>query len=387
MISFEESLSIVRTHQWQPQPERVALTRSYGRRLAETVFAELDAPPYTSSAMDGYGVGSLEGPWQITGSAPAGSIGPAIGPQQAVQINTGSLIPPGTIAVIPREETEVQGQKLRANPVCLGAHIRVQGEEYKAGSPLFSVGTRITPPIMSAIAAQGIECVSVASMPRVALLSTGAELLSPGEPYIEGRVYNSNSIGIAQILEQMGCTVTRMSVIDNAESTSSAVGQLLPDHDLLITIGGVSVGDFDFVRPSVTENGFEIHFSGVSIKPGKPVAFGLRGDGKAWFGLPGNPMSALVTSCLFVLDYLGEAMTFYPVALQSELSRKAGREEFIPAQFSLKTRRLVLNPTVGSHATSGLAFATGLGRIPGELSTLRSGDLVEYAVFPWSEQS
>ncbi len=384
MIGFEEALSIVRANRWCPKPLSVPLARANGRRLASAVCAVLDSPPYTNSAMDGFGVGSLEGPWQIIGAAPAGSIGPALAPGHAIRINTGSLVPEGALAVIPQEEAEVQDDQLRAAPVRPGAHIRIKGEEFPSGSPLFSAASKITPPVVAALAAQGLACVIVESMPRVALLSTGAELLTPGEPYIAGRVYDSNSIGISLILEQMGCIVTRQTVTDDAESTFRAIQKLQPDHDLILTIGGVSVGDHDFVRPSVAKHGFEILFSGAAIKPGKPISFGVHGDKTAWFGLPGNPMSALITFCLFVREYLGEPIVFHPLSLADGFSRKPGRVEFVPARLSPETQKLVLNPAVGSHATSGLSAASGLARLPAEISTLAPGELVEYAPFPWS---
>lgn len=387
MISFEEALTIVRTHRWQSTSEKVSIANSGGRRLATEILAELDAPPYTNSAMDGFCVGSVKGPWKVIGSAPAGSIAPSISPGQAIRINTGSLIPSGGLAVLPQEEVEVRNGDLWAEPVRTGANIRKQAEEYATGTNIFQAGTRITPPVMSAVAAHGIASISVHSMPRVALLSTGAELLQPGEPYITGRVYESNSVGIAPILDQMGCVVTKSTVTDNAFATEEAVRGLLEQHDLIITIGGVSVGDFDFVRPSIIENGFELMFSGVAIKPGKPVSFGVRGDGKAWFGLPGNPMSALVTFCLFVRDYLGETMKFHHATNLQKFTRKPGRLEFVPALLDLDLGGLVLNPTVGSHATRGLAGSTGLARISGEVSQLVRGDIVAYSAFPWSTHS
>lgn len=383
MISFEEALGIVRAHRWQSGSEMVGLDKSIGRRLAESVFAELDAPSYTSSAMDGFAVGSLEGPWSIIGAAPAGAIGPTIGAGQAVRINTGSLVPSGTVAVIPQEDAEVLDDQLRSQSPRAGAHIRQQGEEFKSGSLLVPAGTRITPPVISALASQGVKCVSVGSIPRVALLSTGRELLSPGEPYIPGRVYDSNSAGIAPLLERMGCAVTKMTVTDDADSTAGAIRGLLDQHDLIITIGGVSVGDFDFVRPAVTENGFTIEFSGVAIKPGKPISFGIREDGKTWFGLPGNPMSALVTFCLFAMDYLGDPMKFRPYKLLDGISRRAGREEFIPAHLPPGSDTILMSPPVGSHAISGLTFATGLARVSAEIASLSSGDVVQYAPLPW----
>ena len=349
------------------------------------ITALFDSPVFSNSAMDGYALGSLEGPWQVVGVAAAGSSDQSVKPNEAFRIFTGALVPTGTMAVIAQEDCSINGDRLHANvQVNPGRHIRHQGEEFVRGSTLCETGTRLTPPVLSALASQGLECVPVKTMPKVALISTGSELLKPGEPYQNGMIYESNSYGLAPILRSFGCYVTVATVQDDESDTVELLKQLASTHDLLVTVGGVSVGDRDHVRAAVDACGFELKFWKVAVKPGKPVGFALRQDGKAWIGLPGNPMSALVTCCLFVAAYLGEELVFHPIPLSHDFDRSPGREEFVPAVLRWDPQpNIELHGTVGSHATAGLAVATGLARIPKDGAHLSKGSVLHYAELPW----
>ena len=383
MITFDQAREIVRGQRWEGAALATALRDATGKTLAHATFAQRDSPPFTNSSMDGYAVGSALGPWKVVGIVAAGSQSGTLGFGDAMRIFTGAPTPRGTFAVIPQEDCgAVDGILVCKNEVLEGGFMRVQGEEFTRASCLFEAGTRVTPPVLSALAAQGRDFVDVLSMPRVAILTTGSELLTVGEPYQPGKIYDSNAFALESIIRSYGCQVTTASISDDAESTLAKIENLTESHDLLLTVGGVSVGDFDFVRPAIEKAGFQTHFAGVALRPGKPVAFGTKDDHKAWFGLPGNPMSAMITCCLFVGIYLGRELEFRPVPLSHAFKRVKGREEFLPSQI-MAQQKLCLNPSVGSHATAGLAQATGLARIPGESEFLEVGTSLDYADFPW----
>ncbi len=385
MISYDEAVEIIRANRWNHASLKVPLSSVIGQRLSMPITALFDSPAFSNSAMDGYALGSLEGPWQVVGVAAAGSSDQSVKPNEAFQIFTGALVPTGTMAVIAQEDCSIIGDRLHANVlVNPGRHIRHLGEEFVRGSTLCETGTRLTPPVLSALASQGLECVPVKTMPKVALISTGSELLKPGEPYQNGMIYESNSYGLAPILRSFGCDVTLATVPDDELITIEILNKLASTHDLLVTVGGVSVGDRDYVRAAIKACGFEMMFWKVAVKPGKPVGFATRQDGKAWIGLPGNPMSALVTCCLFVANFLGEELVFHPFPLSHDFERAPGREEFVPAVLNWDSRpNLVLHGTVGSHAIAGLGVATGLARIPKDEAHLNPGEVLQYADLPW----
>ncbi|MBX7135357.1 MAG: molybdopterin molybdotransferase MoeA [Fimbriimonadaceae bacterium] len=265
-----------------------------------------------------------------------------------------------------------------------GDHIRRTGEEYEAGTKLMTSGTRITPPILGLLASLGLPAVQAKTEPRVGLLCTGSELLKPGTEWIDGKIYESNSYVLKTLLEGFGCDVQTDSVIDDPDRLRDKCQALLASCDLLITVGGVSVGAFDFVEDAMCGLGFTTLFNKVSMKPGRPLTFAIREDGKRWFGLPGNPMSATVTCILAVGTFLGQEPEFFEAILDEDFERKPGREEFIPVQIDFNSgARVCPLQTVGSHATNGLGVADGLIRLPAEGSHFAQGDSVAFMFLPW----
>jgi molybdopterin molybdotransferase len=382
MISFEEAMAHVRAHRGPERTEAVPLARAIGRRLSGPVVAPFASPAFDSSAMDGYAVGSKAGPWTVRQLIAAGDVGTPLGAGDAARIFTGAPVPAGTFAVLAQEDARLQGDQLQAETQLQpGQHVRCAGEEFELGAELLPAGIRVTPPVLSLLASIGHAEVPVRKVPRVLVLATGSELLKPGAAPQAGRVYESNSQAVRSVLESFGCDVACLRVHDDAGATVEFIREHLPVVDLVISIGGVSVGDFDFVRGAMEATGFATVFQGVSIKPGKPVTFAVRHDGKAWFGLPGNPMSALVTMSLFVLSYLGEEMTFEPHPVARGIARSPGRTEFVPAV--LGPGGLDLHPVVGSHAVAGLAGADGLARIESGMTEVLVGDELPFAPFPW----
>jgi len=234
--------------------------------------------------------------------------------------------------------------------------------------------------VLSILAAFGFDRVSVPAMPRVALVSTGAELLASGERPSPGKIFESNSAALTAVLQTWGCEVTNLRLGDDPRKGSLALKGALGAHEVLITIGGISVGDFDWVHQAVSQMDFETHFRGVAIKPGKPVALGTRSDGKVWFGLPGNPLSAIVTFSLFVARFMGEDHPWVDGRISRPWECSGDREEFVPADLSdsVQPRRVV-----GSHAILGALGTTGLARIDG---SRKAGDAVLYTPWPWGSR-
>lgn len=385
MISYGEARHLILNSRWVSRPVSVGLLDALGAKLAEDVRAPIDSPAFDNSAMDGYAVGSLEGPWTLHGESAAGSRAIPLAAGQACRIFTGAPVGDGAVAVIPQELVEVADQSVRSlRTVNLGDHVRRQGEEHVKGQTILLQGTKVTPPVLAALASMGFCTVNVHSAPRAAILVTGSELVAPGQPLNSGQIFESNSVGIGAALRMWGCSHSMRAISDDLELTQEAARQFLIDHDILITVGGVSVGTYDFVRRAVESLGFHIEFSGVAIKPGKPTSFGSREDGKVWLGLPGNPMSALTALCLFFGPYLGKEMHFDEVELRQGFERQSGREEYVPARIEHGSPSLLtLLPTIGSHSTHGWVLADGLARIPADMDHLERGRRLEFAEFPW----
>ncbi len=387
MISYSEALQIVR----QLQPEAISkclpLRDSCGFHLAEPIRATLDSPAFDNSAMDGYAVGSIgEGPWSVVGEIAAGSgQRKEITDHEAVRIFTGAPTPIGAVGVIPQEDAALEGNTLSTTrPVEHQDHIRIQGEEFVSGTPLFSTGTSITPPVVAALASLGLDSVRVIAKARIAIVSTGDEIVLPGQELAFGQVYNSNSVALATTLKQLGYLVDEWHVADNLDAIARVMDKALAKADIVLTTGGVSVGAHDHIPSFMKGIGFELQFRGLKIKPGRPTTFATRTDGRAWFGLPGNPQSTWTAFILFVLPYLDEDLTSMTGTVITTVERKSGREEFMPARFHFGERlEIELVPIVGSHSVMGLAVVDGIVRIPAEDAVIEAGRQLECLQFPW----
>lgn len=379
MISYEEAVDRVRRHAWISPLLLAPITESVGNQLVAPIVAHFDSPVFDNSAMDGFAVSAGGPPWRIVGEIAAGSVSAeALALGTAVRIFTGAPIPEGTDAVLPIELAEVRGDEL-SGQIASGRHIRRQAEEYAAGQVLVERGVRINPGIVATMAANGMREVAVEAPPRVGVLATGSELVTPGNPLWPGQIYDSNRPTLISAVQALGCPVEGRHTEDDPERTRLAAEELLESSDVLLTVGGVSVGAHDYVRPAIAQLGFEQIFSGVAIKPGKPVSFGVREDGKAWFGLPGNPRSALVTFILLVREWMGMGPVWHSCVLAHDLDPCGDRETFELAHWSGEVR---VFSSVGSHAVGGWAEANALARIPAG-SHLKSGDTVMTTLDLW----
>jgi molybdopterin molybdotransferase len=335
---IDEALALVLA-QVQPLPlEDVSIAVAAGRVLGEDARAVTDLPPFDSSAMDGYAVRAADtpGPLTVVGHSAAGRPErKVVGPGEAVVISTGAVVPAGADAVVPVELTTGE---VDVAAVTTGENVRPRGGDVHAGDVVVEAGSSLGPPQVSALAAAGIATVRCARRPRVAVLATGTELRAPGEPLAPGEIYESNSVLIAAQLGQSGVEATVLpAVADDPAATRAALEHAL-EHDMLITSGGVSVGLHDLVRATLAALGAKEVFWRVAVKPGKPIAFAVRGETLV-FALPGNPVSSLVGFELFVRPALlalqgarEPAPEYLPGRLAHSIARNSQRDELVRAR-------------------------------------------------------
>ncbi len=384
MISVHNALSIIREHRPSFPTERKELRHALGRVLAWDVVSPVDLPLFDNSAMDGFAVGSPEGPWEIVDEVVAGATAPmGIQPCEAVRIFTGAPVPSRTYGIIAQEDASEQ-EGLLVGEVRKGGHVRFQAEEAPAGHLVAQKGATLTPPHLAALASCGLATVDVHGLPNVAILSTGNEVVPPGQSLQFGQVFNSNATALSSVLALRGICTKVGHARDSQEELRDRIHESIQNVDLLITTGGISVGAHDLVRSAMEEAGFHVRFHGVTVKPGKPIAFGVREDGKAWFGLPGNPLSTWIGYLVFVCTWLGDELPFESRRVAGKMDRKPGREEFLPAEL-LSSGEARIRNVIGSHANFCLLECDGLVRINPDAITLTEGDHVEFLPFPWSQ--
>lgn len=350
------------------EAERVALALAAGRVTAEAARAVVDLPPFPSSAMDGFAVRAADVPGTLTvvGHIAAGS--PAARPLaegEAMAISTGGVVPDGADAVVPIEVVEDRGDAVDVpSAVEAGAHVRPRGGDVAAGGVVVAEGTRLGATQLGALAAAGVAEVACARRPRVTVLATGSELVPPGTPLEPGQVYEANALMLASALASAGADVERLPAVADDEAAHRAAIERGLEADVLVTSGGVSVGPHDLVRRIESELGVEEVFWQVAMRPGKPVAFGLRGRTLV-FGLPGNPVSSLVGCELFVkpavraLQGMTDPLPRYEHGrLGKALRRNESRDELVRARVAGDA----LEPLTGqeSHMIARAAAADAL---------------------------
>lgn len=391
MPTFEEARKVILDSVVPVGAERVETSRSLGRVLAEDVVAPWDLPSCDNSAMDGYAVrfedcrrGVL---LKKCGYVPAG--GPAsaaVAPGCAVRIMTGAPIPPGCDAVVPFEETEEADGHVRImGRVTLRQHIRFQGEDVSAGVIIMPAGTRIRPPEIGMLASIGKAVVPVYRRARVAVLSTGDELVELGEPPAVGRIVNSNSLSIAAAVREAGAQPVLLGIArDDRASHAEKIAEGLK-ADALVTTAGVSAGDRDLVRQVLEEMGVESRFWRVAIKPGGPTAFGMKGE-KPVFSLPGNPVSALITFEVFVrpalLKMMGATRVIKPLVtavLKDDVRKKPGKMSFLRVRIAVRNGEYLASSSGDQHTgiLRSMVLADGLAVLPAERTVFAAGETVD----------
>ncbi len=353
--------------------ESVALAAAAGRILAEPIAALRTQPPFAASAMDGYAIrwADRAGPWRIIGTAFAGArFGGSVGAGEAARILTGAPLPDGADTVIVQEDVAREGDALVLTgdgPPRQGAHIRRAGLDFGAGEALLAAGTRLMAPQIGLVAAAGHAAVRVHRRPRVALLATGDELVLPGAATGTDQIVSSNGVMLAALLGDCADVHDAGIARDDAGALRAAV-EACADADVLVTIGGASVGDHDLVKPVLETMGARFDFWKVAMRPGKPVMRGRLG-GQHVIGLPGNPVSAFVTALLFVkplLHRLGGAPAalpmLHPARLDGTLPANGNRQDYMRA-VAVRDRagwRVTALPTQDSSMLRTLASANAL---------------------------
>ena len=364
--------------------ERVAVATAAGRFLAEPILAPIDLPQFDNSAMDGYAVKAAEvakarpdSPvaLRLAGTAAAGQVFPgSVQPGSCVRLFTGSALPAGADAVVMQEETRVDarisGEVEVLEAVKPWENVRLRGEDVKRGATVLGPGERIAATRAGLLAALGIESVLVRRQPIVGLLATGSELLEPGQPTQSGMIFESNRITLAPLLARAGAVARLFPLVrDTLEETRRALTNAFTDCDALVTTGGVSVGELDFVKAAFEQLGGVLEFWKVSIRPGKPFVFGRLGE-KFLFGLPGNPVSAVVTFLVLVrpalLRWQGAErveMPSHPGTLSEPLVNTGDRRHFMRV---VADDQGGVRPAAGqaSHLLGSLAQANGLVDVP-----------------------
>lgn len=375
------------------EKESVELLSARHRVLAESVYSSINVPPADNTAMDGYALRAEDvakgEALKVTQRIPAGTVGKMLNEGEAARIFTGAPIPDGATAVVMQEQCEQEGDNLTVKvKVCAGDHIRRTGEDIKEGAEILQSGMRLRPQDVGLIASVGIPEINVWRKPRVAIFSTGDELVAPGEDVGPGQIYNSNRFILNGLLQTLDCDIVDLgSIPDSLEATLNALQEASKDSDLIMTTGGVSVGEEDYVKVALDQLG-SVDMWRVAMKPGKPVAFGKVGD-SAFIGLPGNPVSAFATFCLFARPFILRMMGVndvmprrMQVVADFDWPREGPRREFVRAQLNVENGvvKASLYPAQGSGVLTSTVWAHGLIEIP-EHSTVKKGDSVTWLDF------
>jgi molybdopterin molybdotransferase len=381
--------------------EIVTTQDANGRILATAQTSQLDVPPMDNSQMDGYAVCAADcasgaATLALSQRIAAGHVGQPLQPGTAARIFTGAMIPPGADAVVMQEQCVLTktdgGEQVTINhaPVS-GEWIRRAGEDIRAASMILPAGTRLRAQELGLAASVGLATLPVLRQPRVAVFFTGDELAMPGEPLKPGGIYNSNRFLLRGLLENLGCAITDYGIVpDTLDATRVTLSRAAQEHDLIITSGGVSVGEEDHIRPAVEAEG-RLNQWQIAIKPGKPLAFGevrrACGPDNAWFiGLPGNPVSSFVTFLLFVRPFILRLQGVtdvtpkaFPLRADFNLPKADRRNEFLRAKMNPQGG-VDLFPNQGSGVLTSAVWGDGLiDNPPGQ--AIAAGDTVRFIPF------
>jgi len=403
MLTAQQALDHLLSHAIPvSESESIPMQATLGRVLAENVNSLVDVPPLDNTSMDGYAVRTADTSsagqvLRITQRIPAGSVGSQLDPGTAARIFTGAPVPPGADAVVMQEDcTLVEGStaEVQVNTApTAGQWIRRRGEDLSAGKTALSAGIFLRPQELGVAASAGLTHLNVKRRVKVAAFFTGDELALPGEPLKPGGIYNSNRDTLLACLRSLGCEPTDLGIVpDRLDATRDALRKASKNHDLILTSGGVSVGEEDHIKPAVTAEG-RLDLWQIAIKPGKPLAFGAvrksnePKDGEAWFiGLPGNPVSSFVTFLLFVRPFIlklqgREVMPnpSYMMRADFDWLKADRRNEFLRVKLN-QQGGLDLFPNQSSGVLTSASWGDGLVDCPPG-QPIHQGDLVKYIPF------
>ena len=403
MLTAQQALDHLLSHA-KPvmESEIVPMQVALGRVLAESVNSLVDVPPLDNTSMDGYALRTAD--TQVSGSIlkiaqriPAGSVGVTLEPGTVARIFTGAPVPLGADAVVMQEDCAIpegSTDQVQVNLVpTVGQWIRRQGEDLTAGKAALIAGTFLRPQELGVAASAGLTHLNVKRRVKVAAFFTGDELSLPGEPLKPGGIYNSNRDTLLACIQSLGCDATDFGIVpDSLNATRETLRKASKDHDLIITSGGVSVGEEDHIKPAVTAEG-RLDLWQIAIKPGKPLAFGAvrKADGEAqaeaWFiGLPGNPVSSFVTFLLFVRPFIlrlqgrdASLPQSYPMRADFDWLKADRRNEFLRVKINTQGG-LDLFPNQSSGVLTSASWGDGLVDCPPG-QAIKAGDMVRYIPF------
>jgi molybdopterin molybdotransferase len=370
MLSVEEARKLL-LNAARPvtETEYLSSADALGRILARPLISKVNVPPLDNSAMDGYAVRLAEAQegatLPVSQRIPAGMLPQALAASSAARIFTGAPVPDGAEAIVMQEDTEASdGQVKVLRPPKPGAHIRRTGEDIRSGQTVLEAGTTLGPAQLGVAASTGADTLTVYRKLKVAVFFTGDELVQPGLPLPPGRIYNSNRATLVALLSAMGCEVIDLgAVADTLAATTTALENAARNADVVMTTGGVSVGEEDHVKAAVSQLG-QLDMWKVCMKPGKPLAYGRIGNAD-FIGLPGNPVSAFVVFCLFARPFLLNRMgghwqppTTFALPAGFERNKAGNRHEYLRAR--MEQGQAVLYPNQSSGALTSMVWAEGL---------------------------
>jgi len=409
MITVEQALEKVLSYVRVLESEEKPILECLGQVLAEDVYSLIDVPPCANSAMDGYAVKADDaagaGPsspvtLDVVGEVRAGAVADGgVAPGTAIRIMTGAPLPKGADSVVQFEHTDEEERDecppLRIGilePVTVGQNVRRAGEDIACGQMVLSKGTVLRPQEIGVLASLGMETAKVIRRPMVAVIATGDELVALGQPLTDGKIYNSNSYSLAaQVIRYGGIPRVLEIARDSEDDLNAKIGEALT-ADMLITSGGVSMGDYDLVKDVLAQQG-EISFWTVRMKPGKPIAFGTI-QGVPHLGLPGNPVSSMITFELFarpaMMKMMGKGSLPKPTIeakLEGRIKNTDGRRIYARALVRFEDGRYVARITgpQGSGILTSMARANGLVIVPEDVGGVGDGDTVKVLMLDWGE--
>lgn len=400
LMSVEESVALISSRVTPvAATETVALTEADGHVLARSVVAPIDLPPFDNSAVDGYAVRfadlavGRETVLPVEGRVAAGSVAlNPIAPGRAVRIFTGAPMPGGADTVYMQEDArlDAEGRVVLPAGLALGANRRLAGEDVAKGTPILHAGRRLVPQDIALLAALGVTRAEVRRPIRIAILSTGDEIVSPGEPLRGAAIYDSNRFLLMALARRLGADVTDFGIVrDKQDLVAQALGEAAAAHDLILSSGGVSTGEEDHVKAAVESAG-SLVFWRLAIKPGRPVAMGVVG-GIPFVGLPGNPVAVFVTFAHVVRPLVArlggaefEGLRALPVRAGFSYKKKEGRREYV--RVSLRAGANMpeahKHPRDGAGVITSLTETDGLAELPEAITQVQPGDVIGF--FPYS---
>ncbi len=371
--------------------EIVSLKDAHGRILSKAIIARRDQPPFDASAMDGYALrvdDAHEGAvLNLSGMSAAGhGFRGSVKPGEAIRILTGAPMPKGADAIVIQENATLENTKLRINKsAVLHRHIRKRGLDFKAGEMLVPAGTRLNGRDIALAASSGAATVNLRKKPRVAIITTGDELVEPGTKPRPDQIYSSNTFALDAMVKSWGAETVNLGIInDSLKATNSAIAKAMKTSDLLVTTGGASVGDHDFVQAALKDSGFKMGFWKIAMRPGKPLMFGTKGKYIA-LGLPGNPVAAMVCARLFLYPLLCKMAGISAdnpdatAILEADMPANDERQDYVRATTSLlPDGRRTANPATiqDSSMQRTLRLAQALIVRPPHAPAAKSGTIV-----------